>query len=156
MIALYQPKPEDLWFRQEMLSDESTMTYNHAWGGTIPFPKARWASWYAKWLGGDQDFFYRYLRDDRGVFVGETAYHYENARQVFLCDVIVYAKYRGKGYGKQGLLLLCEAAKGNGLSELYDDIAMDNPAISMFLRCGFTEVSRNDAYITVKKTLQGK
>lgn len=37
MLTLYEPKYEDLWFRQMMLADEDTMSYNHAWGGTIPF-----------------------------------------------------------------------------------------------------------------------
>ena len=37
MLTLYEPKYEDLWFRQMMLEDEDTMSYNHAYGGTIPF-----------------------------------------------------------------------------------------------------------------------
>ena len=36
MLALYEPKYEDLWFRQIMLADEDTMAYHRAWGGTIP------------------------------------------------------------------------------------------------------------------------
>ncbi len=35
MLTLYEPKYEDLWFRKMMLADEDTMSYNHAWGGTI-------------------------------------------------------------------------------------------------------------------------
>ena len=30
MLTLYKPKYEDLWFRQMMLADEDTMSYNHA------------------------------------------------------------------------------------------------------------------------------
>ena len=39
MITSYTPQIEDLWFKESMLSDPETMSYNHAWGGTIPFPK---------------------------------------------------------------------------------------------------------------------
>ena len=68
-------------------------------------------------------------------------------------DIIVYAKYRGKGYGEQGLRMLCEAAKSNGLELLYDDIAIDNPAIPLFLKVGFMEEYRTDEIIMLKKEL---
>ena len=38
MVTACKPKPEDLWFRQKLLADEETMSYNLAWGGTISFP----------------------------------------------------------------------------------------------------------------------
>ena len=41
---------EDLWFRKKFMSDEETMSYNHAWGGTIPFPESEWQDWYDTWL----------------------------------------------------------------------------------------------------------
>lgn len=44
MLTLYEPKYEDLWFRQMMLADEDTMSYNHAWGGTIPWPEDKWSA----------------------------------------------------------------------------------------------------------------
>ena len=46
MFTLYKPSIEDLWFRAQMMSNEQTMAYNHAYGGTIPFPKEHWADWY--------------------------------------------------------------------------------------------------------------
>ena len=42
MVKLYIPKYEELWFRQMFMADEKTMSYNHAWGGTIPFPEKNW------------------------------------------------------------------------------------------------------------------
>ena len=50
MLTLHKPAYEDLWFRQKMLGDEETMSYNHAWGGTIPFPEENWADWYDYWI----------------------------------------------------------------------------------------------------------
>ena len=67
--------------------------------------------------------------------------------------MIVYAPYRGKGYGRNGLLLLCEAAKENGLMEIYDDIAIDNSSVALFLKCGFVEVMRTSEFVLVKKEL---
>ena len=53
-ITLYTPSLEDLWFRQKMMADEETMSYNHAWGGTIPFPKETWHGWYDFWILNSQ------------------------------------------------------------------------------------------------------
>lgn len=50
MIEMYKPAMEDLWFRKKFMSDEETMSYNHAWGGTIPFPESEWQDWYDTWL----------------------------------------------------------------------------------------------------------
>ena len=38
MLELYEPYIKDLWFKEKMMGDEQTMAYNHAYGGTIPFP----------------------------------------------------------------------------------------------------------------------
>ena len=151
---LYQPTLKELWFRQKMLADPETMTYNHAWGGTIPFPKEEWRGWYDFWIAHPENRrYYRYLETNGGCFVGEAAYHYDESRSLFIADVIVYAPFRGKGYGGAGLDLLCDAAKKNGIDVLYDDIAIDNPAVSMFLKHGFGEAYRTDEIIMLKKTL---
>ena len=55
--------------------------------------------------------------------------------------------------GGQGLEVLCDAAKENGISVLLDDIAIDNPAISLFLKHGFSEIDRTDEKIVLKKYL---
>ncbi len=154
IITLYTPSLEDLWFRQEMLADEQTMSYNRAWGGTIPFPKEEWQGWYHHWIVNHENKrYYRYLMDNAGRFIGEAAYHYDSGRGIHTADVIVHAPYRGKGYGGTGLELLCSAAKRNGVSVLYDDIAIDNPAITMFLKHGFIEEYRTDKIIMLKKEL---
>ena len=153
MVELYKPKVEDLWFREKLLSDADTMSYNHAWGGTIPFPKEKWESWYDRWVRGhDHRHFYRYIHEN-GTFLGEAAYHFDEKRQIYLADVIVYAPYRGRGYGRQALLCLCHSARCSGVHTLFDDIATDNPSIALFMKCGFTEVMRSGEYILVKKEL---
>ena len=153
MMELYTPIREDLWFKAAMLADEPTMSYNHAYGGTIAFPEERWSGWYDRWIiHHETKRFYRYLREN-DTFLGEIAYHLEEDRQIYLADVLLYAPHRGKGYGRQALLLLCEAAKNNGIPELYDEIAIDNPSVSLFLTCGFEEIARTGESILLKKNL---
>lgn len=154
MLTLYEPKYEDLWFRQRLLADEETMSYNHAWGGTIPWPEAEWSDWYKHWIVNHEDRrFYRYLMDEGGQFVGEIAYHYDAALQRHEANVIVYSPCRRKGYGGEALELLCAAAKAGGVAVLYDDIAIDNPAIRLFLDHGFTEESRTEELIVLRRAL---
>ena len=87
--------------------------------------------------------------------MGEAAYRFDGDRRIYIADVIVYASYRGKGYGREALLMLCDAARANGVDELYDDIAIDNPSVSLFLKCGFEEVLRTDEFVRVRKKLKG-
>lgn len=155
MLQLYIPKYEDLFFRQKLMGDPKTMSYNKKWGGAIDFPKEAWRDWFDWWLVNHENKrFYRYLQEtETNGFVGEIAYHYDEEREVYIADVIVLAEYRRKGYGKEGLRLLCDAAKENGVKILYDDIAADNPAIALFLKLGFSEEYRTEDYIMLKKSL---
>lgn len=154
-ILFYRPELEELAFRQKLLGDPETMAYNRAYGGVIPFPRERWADWYGRWVAsGDGRRFYRYLRDAETMeWVGEASYHYDETFQAYLCDILVAAPCRGRGYGSAGLRLLCGAAKANGVGELRDNIAVDNPALGLFRRAGFVEECRTDEYILVAKIL---
>ena len=154
MLSLYEPKYDDLWFRQMMLADEETMSYNNAWGGTISFPKEKWRDWYDYWIiNYDNKRYYRYLKDEDNQFIGEIAYHFDEDIQGCIANVIIYAPYRRKGYGKKALHLLCDEAKNNGITTLYDDIAIDNPAIILFLDNGFIEEYRTKEKVILKKEL---
>jgi RimJ/RimL family protein N-acetyltransferase len=155
MIDLYKPKVDELWFKESLMSDEATMAYNHARGGTVPFPKEKWQQWYQRWLEASElQRYYRYLYDtDNKNFVGEIAYYYDEQRNIYICDVIILAKYRNKGFGARGIHLLCKAAKENGIAMLYDDIAADNPSYKLFLKNGFEIDYQNDTVVMVKKVL---
>lgn len=155
MLKVVKPELEDLWFRESMMADIETMSYNDAWGGTIPFPKEDWEEWYTLWVrNSGQERYYRYLKDDANkVFVGEISYHFDKLRNIYLCDVIIKAEFRRQGFGTQGIQLLCEAAKANGVKALYDDIAADNPSIHLFLKNGFSIEFQNDEIVMVKTVL---
>lgn len=49
-LELYRPAVRDLWFKRDLLVDKATMSYNHAWGGTVDFPEELWGRWHAAWV----------------------------------------------------------------------------------------------------------
>ncbi len=153
-LKLIRPALEDLWFRHKLLADEETMSYNAKWGGTIPFPEEEWEPWYDAWVKDPGvDRYYRYLTDPQDRPVGEIAYHYDASRDIYICDVIILAQYRNQGHGTEALRLLCQAAKENGITALYDDIAADNPSYKLFLKNGFEIEYQNEEVVMVKKDL---
>ena len=91
MIKTHKPALDELSFRESLMADPETMSYNDAWGGTIPFPKEDWKDWYEYWMDApESEMYYRYLYDDAaGCFVGEIAYHYDEDRNIHICDVSV-------------------------------------------------------------------
>ena len=46
MVSLHKPTSDELWFRQALLADPPTMSYNDAWGGTIAFDEGQWDEWF--------------------------------------------------------------------------------------------------------------
>ena len=153
-VSFYKPRVEDLWFRQAMMADPETMSYNNAWGGTIPFPREKWTDWYDCWVANPNNHFYRYIASGKSrSFVGEAAWHYDEELQIWLADIIISAKNRRQGFGLAGLQMLCDAAQKTGIPELYDNIAIDNPGIALFLQCGFHEEYRTEEIIMLKKQL---
>lgn len=153
MLELVVPALEEMWFREKLLADEETMAYNRAWGGTIPFPKEVWQQWYQHWIVDHGNLrYYRYLKNEN-AFVGEIAYHYDSEYGGYVASVIIFSEYRRRGYGAEGLRMLCSSAKDNSIEVLYDDIAIDNPAIHMFLKNGFKEYYRTEEKIILKKEL---
>ena len=157
MILFHKPAFDELAFRAALLGDEATMSYNRAWGGAIGFPPEKWAAWYRRWIEpGEPGRFYRYLCDSAsGAFVGEAAWHYDASQGRYLADVIVHAAYRGRGFGREGLALLCEASRLRGLTELWDELAPDNPAAALFRAMGFTE-ALPDVYKKDLRALLGR
>ena len=85
--------------------------------------------------------------------MGEISYHLDELRNIYICDVIIKAEFRKQGFGTQGIQLLCEAAKANGVEALYDDIAADNPSVHLFLKNGFSIEFQNDEIVIVKIVL---
>ena len=62
-LALHVPELGELDFRQKLLSDPESMSYNKGYGlkspgyhndtGCIDFPREDWDGWYARWVGAE-------------------------------------------------------------------------------------------------------
>ena len=90
MLSLYERKYDDLYFRQMILADKETMSYNNTWGGTISFPEEKWKDWYDYWIiDHDNKRYYRYLINEDKQFVGEIAYHFDQDIQGYIANVII-------------------------------------------------------------------
>ncbi len=155
MLKAYIPNLEDLWFREKLMADKDTMSYNNAWGGTILFPKENWDKWYQTWVNSSNlKYFYRYVQDvNNDNYIGEIAYHFDDSKSIYICSVIILAQYRNKGFGTKAIDLICCLAKENGIETLYDNIAADNPSFKLFLKNGFEIDYQNEEIIMVKKNL---
>ena len=51
-------------------------------------------SWYDAWMRNpESDRFYLYLQNEDKEYVGEIAYHYDGQCDIYICDVIILAKF---------------------------------------------------------------
>lgn len=111
MLELYKPYVSDLWFRKNMLSDEQTMSTTMLVEGQFCFSEERWVDWYDKWIENHNgERFYRYIRENN-TYIGEVAYYFDVEEKTYVANIVVYAIYRGKGYGREGLLLFMRSSR---------------------------------------------
>lgn len=151
-ISLYKPKLEDYWYEQKLQSDPITMSYNagynvsyygyHYETGCIDFEEERWQESFEKRIKEKR--YLAYIKDDDiNEYVGYVNYHYNKNDNRYECGIVIEAKYRGKGYAKPALNLLCDEALKNGIKELYNNFEMERSlALKVFLSVGFQIVKR--------------
>ncbi|MBQ2061618.1 MAG: GNAT family N-acetyltransferase [Oscillospiraceae bacterium] len=157
-LELHVPQPDELWFRQKILSDPATMAYNAPWfppDGCIPFPESAWDDFYAKWIGHRPDRFYAYLRRiSDGAFVGEVDYRRTPGSDRWDIGVVVSADCRGLGYGMEGLRLLIEHAfLTDGVTCLQNDFETSRGAACRIHKVfGFRETGTKDGIIHLELT----
>ena len=163
-LILYIPKIEDYWYEEKLQSDPNTMRYNagydvsyygyHYDTGCIDFPKEKWLESYNKRINDNR--FFAYLKDiDSNEFVGYCNYHYNKSDDRYECGILIDYNYRGKGYSKVGLKLLCDKAKENGINELYDTFEIDREnTLKIFESVGF-EVVKNLKWKKFNKDVDG-
>lgn len=150
MLGLYIPKLDELWFRQELMSDPETMSYNANWDvdfegyhrdtGCIDFPKSEWAEWYERWIGNEPESFYAYIkRISDGAWIGEVNFHYTPERDFWDMGIVIMAPYRGKGYAVPSLkLMLAHAFKECGVTVLHNDFEVSrSAALKAHMSAGF-------------------
>lgn len=119
-IRLHVPTYEELWYREMLLADPQTMSYNRGYDieslnydrntGVIRFPHCEWKDWYEYFMGQKTVRYYAYIEYD-GAFVGEVNLHKSKLENnVFDMGIVVEAKHRGKGIARAALIKLLEIA----------------------------------------------
>ena len=152
-LSLYIPELEDLWYEEKLQSDPNTMSYNAGYNvsyygyhydtGCIDFPKERWKEVYNKRI--DENIFFAYIKDNNlNEFVGYCNYYYNKNEDRYECGLLIEFKYRGKGYSKESLKLLCNKARENGIKELYDNFEIDREnTLRVFESVGFKIIGKS-------------
>ena len=148
MLKLYIPSVKDYWYEEKLQGDKDTMSYNagydvsyfgyHYETGCIDFPKSRWQQEFERRIKEHR--FFAYLQDEN-QFVGYVNYQFNHEENRYECGIVIDAKERGKGYAKEGLKLLCDYAKKEEISSLYDEFEVDRPGVLvLFNQVGFRVV----------------
>lgn len=146
-LSLYVPDKKDYWYEEKLQSDPNTMSYNagydvsyygyHYDTGCIDFPKEKWEEVYNKRINENR--FFAYIKDeDLNQYIGYCNYHYNKNEDKYECGIIIDSNFRGKGYSKESLRLLCNKAKENGINALYDSFESDRDnTLKVFESVGF-------------------
>lgn len=151
-ISLYIPKIEDYWYEEKVQSDPDSMGYNagydvsyygyHYDTGCIDFPKNKWKESFERRIKENRYFAY-ILDNDLDEFVGYVNYRYNKSDNRYDCGIVIESKYRGHGYAKVALELLCNVARENGVKELYDNFEIDREhTLKLFESVGFKIVEK--------------
>ena len=146
MLSLYVPEVKDYWYEQKLQSDPRTMEYNagydvsyygyHYDTGCIDFPESKWQESYDK--RKNENRYFAYLKDlNTNEFVGYVNYHFNKSNNRYECGIVIESIHRGKGYAKEGLKLLIDKAKSDGITALYDNFESNRPNIKIFEDLGF-------------------
>lgn len=88
--------------------------------------------------------FFAYLKDDiKNEFVGYVNYQYNEKDNRYECGVVIEASKRRNGYAKEGLKLLCNYAKEQGIKSLYDNFEIDREnTLKVFESIGFKIIEK--------------
>lgn len=145
-ICLHVPEYGELWYRQKLLADPDTMSYNKGYGsenGCIDFPEEMWQEWYSRWVTGAPDRFYAYIVLDGG-FIGEVSLR-KNHDKGFYEDcydmgIVIESRYRCNGYAAKALDLLLETAfEELGAASVHNEFeSYRAAALRLHLNAGFS------------------
>jgi L-amino acid N-acyltransferase YncA len=163
-ICLYIPKLDDYWYEEKIQSDPLTMSYNagydvsyygyHYDTGCIDFPEEKWQE--KKEKRKKDNSYFAYIKDkDIDSFVGYVNYQYNKDEDRYECGIVIEHQFRGNGYAKKALELLCNVAKKNGVKELYDNFEIDRGnTLDLFKSVGF-EVVKEQSWKKFGKNAKG-
>ena len=159
-ITLHVPTCEELWYREKILQDADTMSYNRGYQlnaegydketGCIAFPKEEWKEWHDYFIGQEPERFYAYIvQKSDGIFIGEVNLHKNPDTAWYDMGIVLEAPFRGKGYAKQALWLLLQYAFENmNASAVHNDFEAERiAAIKTHLAVGFTKYDEKNGIL---------
>lgn len=118
-VYLHVPTFEELSYRQQLLSEPETMSYNRGHQheridpetGCVSFPPEDWQAFYQHFIGQEPLRFYAYIvRSDNDEFIGEVNVREVPGKPWYEMGIIVSASERGRGYSNDALEELLEVA----------------------------------------------
>ena len=148
IIELHVPTIEELYFRQECMSDSETMSYNagydvnftgyHRDTGCIDFPKESWENWHKNKLT-NPNFFYAYIYDKtKRKFVGYVNFNKNPETEKATMGIVIKSEFHGQGYMRPAMKLLIEKARLMGVKYLTDTVPETRVrALKVFYDLGF-------------------
>lgn len=152
VIEFYTPTVDELGFRQRLIADPATMSYNAPWTedgtGCIRQSDEQIQSWYLNYYL-PTGMFYAYILVE-SVPVGEVAISPDSVdARKGMVSIIIDARYRNLGYGGQALRQLCNLAFTSlGYDTLIDAVTVDRNVDRFFAVQGFERVDANTLKLT--------
>lgn len=164
-LYLHIPSFEELYFRQKILGQPDTMSYNKGYKlrfdnydnetGCIDFGKEYWSDWYSRWVSNEPERYYAYLTGiESNNYVGEVSFRYDKNIDYHCIGIVIEAKYREKGYCSEGLIRLAEKAFVDfNIDKLRNDIPLERKAaIAGHKKAGFKEIEVIDGKCILELT----
>jgi hypothetical protein len=156
-IYLHIPIYEELSYRQNLLSQPETMSYNanydiiyegyHKDTGCIDFPKSKWRKWFSYWIDNKPQCFYAYIvRKTDDKFIGEVNFRYNKEKDWYEMGIVIESTYRGKGYSQEALRKLLVIAFINyNAKAVYNSFEKEREfAYKLHLNAGFKLYNEKD------------
>lgn len=120
-LYLKVPRLEEMSYRQSLLSNPETMSYNKGYdipiknynkeNGCIDFSEHKWKSWFNSWINNEPLKYYAYIiRKEDDSPIGEVNLYYNEKKKWYDMGIVIEAKFRGLGYSVEALNLLVKYA----------------------------------------------
>lgn len=155
-IVLYIPEVSELGYRQKIMADPATMSYNKGYDlsfdgydpdtGCIAFEKEEWSNWHSHWIHAEPERFYAYVRRvSDSALIGEVCLHHHGNDDFHEMGIVIEDRYRGSGYGEMALrLLLHHAFDEMHVNAVHNSFERERTAAyRLHIRCGFRDVSQD-------------
>ncbi len=166
-ISLHIPSYDELWYRQKLMADPATMSYNRGYSlpfegydkntGCIAFPPKQWRQWYDRFIGHEPERFYAYVvRLTDGAFIGEVNLHKTPDMAAYEMGIVLESRYRGHGYAAQALkLLLAHAFESLHADAVCNEFEKTRQAaVRAHLAVGFSLYGEHNGLLCLRITRQ--